>query len=85
MESAITAHASAAATIHPLILFDSNRHTLGQPACLGMVIESDKSGEDAGGTGAAPPAPPELPATDGLDVALDTGRAGSLSSGFVGS
>jgi hypothetical protein len=71
-ESAITAHASAAATIH-VIFFDSNRRSLGQRACLAMVTEADESGQNAGGAGGAAPAPPELPATDGPDVALDTG------------
>jgi hypothetical protein len=39
-ESPITAHISAAATIHPLLLFDSNRRTLGRaaaPAAANMV------------------------------------------------
>jgi hypothetical protein len=85
MESPITAHISAAATIHPLLLFDSNRHILGQRACLAMVTEADESGEDAGEGGGAAPAPPELPATDGPDVALETGRAGRVSWGLVGS
>jgi hypothetical protein len=49
-ESPITAHISAAAPIHPLLVFDSDRRT----------------------------APPELPATDGPDVAL-------VSWGLVGS
>jgi hypothetical protein len=31
-ESPITAHISAAATIHPLLLFDSNRRTVGRTA-----------------------------------------------------
>jgi hypothetical protein len=85
MESAITAHSSAAATIHPLILFDSSRPTLGQRACLAVVTEADGSGEGAGrGVGAAP-ATPELPAIDAPDIALATGRAGMLSSGRVGS
>jgi hypothetical protein len=69
-ESPITAHISAAATTHPLLLFDSNRRTLGRRACLAMVTEADQSGEDAGGGGGAAPAAPELPATDGPDVAL---------------
>jgi hypothetical protein len=69
-ESPITAHISAAATIPSLLLFDSNRRTLGRRACLAMVTEADQSGEDAGGGGGAAPAAPELPATDGPDVAL---------------
>jgi hypothetical protein len=32
-ESPITAHASAGATIHPLILLDNNRRTSGRRAC----------------------------------------------------
>jgi hypothetical protein len=50
-----------------------------------MVAEADESGEDAGGGGGADPAPPELPATGGPDVALETGRAGRVSWGLVGS
>ncbi|MCW2878078.1 MAG: hypothetical protein JWQ95_2178 [Sphaerisporangium sp.] len=69
-ESPITPHISAAATIHRLLLFDSNRRTLGRRACLAMVTEADQSGEDAGGGGGAASAAPELPATDGPDVAL---------------
>jgi hypothetical protein len=48
-----------------------------------MVTEADESGEDAGGGGGAAPAPPELPATDGPDVALETGRTGADSWGVV--
>jgi hypothetical protein len=33
-ESPITAHVSAAATIHPLLLFDTSRRALGRRACL---------------------------------------------------
>ena len=84
-ESPITAHISAAAAIRPLPLFDSNRRTLGRHAWLAMVTEADESGEDAGGGGGAAPAPPELPATGGPDVALETGRAGRVSWGLVGS
>ena len=69
-ESPTTAHVSAAATTHPLLLFDSNRRTLGQRACLAIVTEADESGEDAGGGGGTAPAPAEVPATDGPDVAL---------------
>jgi hypothetical protein len=83
-ESPITAHSSAAA-IHPLLLFDSNRRTLDRRACLAIVTEADQSGEDAGrGGGAAPPSP-ELPATDGTDVVLETGRAERVSWRLVGS
>jgi hypothetical protein len=84
-ESPITAHISAAATIHPLFLFDSKRRTLGRRACLAMVAEADECGEDAGGGGGADPVAPELPATGGPDVALETGRAGRVSWGVVGS
>jgi hypothetical protein len=45
MESPITGHITAAATIRPIFLLDCNRRTLGLP---------------------------ELPATDGSGVALDT-------------
>jgi hypothetical protein len=84
-ESPITAHISAAAEIHPLLLFDSNRRTLGRRAWLAMVAEADESGEDAGRGGGAAPAPPELPANGGPDVALETGRGGRVSWGLVGS
>jgi hypothetical protein len=84
-ESPITADVSAAATIHPLFLFDSNRRTLGGRACLAMVPEADESGEGAGGGGGADPVSPELPATGGPDVALETGRTGRVSWGLVGS
>jgi hypothetical protein len=49
MESAITAHASAAATIHPVILFDSIRHNRGQRACLAGVTAGDTGGGYMGG------------------------------------
>jgi hypothetical protein len=74
-ESPITAHISAAqaATIHRLLLFDSNRRTHGRRACPGTVTEADESG-------AAP-----APATGGSDVALETGRAGRVSWRLVAS
>src|SRR5260370_31163094 len=50
-ESPITAHVSAAATIPPPLLFDSNRRTLGRRACSAVVTEADPAGEDAGGVG----------------------------------
>ena len=50
-----------------------------------MVTKADDAGEDAGGGGGAAPALLELPATDGLDVALETGRTGTVSWGVVGS
>jgi hypothetical protein len=46
-EIPITAHVSTTATIH-VVLFDSNRRTLSQRACLVMVTEAGESGEDAG-------------------------------------
>jgi hypothetical protein len=55
-ESPITAHISAAAPIHPLLVFDSDRRT----------------------------APPELPATDGPDVALVSWGLVGLSSFMMG-
>jgi hypothetical protein len=76
-ESPITAHVSAAAVIPRLFRFDSNRCTPGRRACLAMS-KAEESGEDAGGVGCAAPAPPGLPATGGLDVALETGRAGMV-------
>ena len=82
-ENPITADISAAAMIHRLPRFDSNRRTLGRRSCLAMVTEADESGEDAGGGGGAAPAPPELPATGGPDVALETGPAGTVSWGLV--
>jgi hypothetical protein len=84
-ESPITAHVSAAAAIDPLLLFGSNRRAQGLRARLAMVTEADESGEDAGGGGGAAPAPPEPPATGGPGVALETGRAGRVSWGLVGS
>jgi len=46
--------------------------------------EADQSGEEAGGGGGVGPVPPELPAADGSEVALDTGRPERVSWGFVG-
>jgi hypothetical protein len=48
---------------------------------VGMVADAAESGEDAG----ADPAPPELPATGGADVTLETGWPGRVSYGLVGS
>jgi hypothetical protein len=84
-ESPITAHISAAATIRPLLLFDINRRTFGRCSFSAMVTEADESGEDAGGEGGATPPPPEFPATGAPDVVLETGRAGRVSWGPVGS
>jgi hypothetical protein len=50
-----------------------------------MVTEGEESGEDAGGGDGAAPASPELPAIGGPDVPLETGRAGTVSWGLVGS
>jgi hypothetical protein len=83
-ESAITAHANAAAAIHVNFL-DSNRRTLGQRACSAVGSEAGEYGEDAGGRQGGASAPPELAATDGPDSALDTGRPGRVSRGLVGS
>jgi hypothetical protein len=69
-ESPITAHISAAAPIPPLLLFDSSRRTLGRRACLAMVTDADRSGEDADGGGGAAPVAPELPATEIPDATL---------------
>jgi hypothetical protein len=89
-ERPITAHISAAATIHPLSLFDSirrtgdsNRLTRGQRAGPAGVTEVDQPGEYAGGAGCV--APYELSAPDGPDVTLGTERAGTVSCGIVGS
>jgi hypothetical protein len=84
MDSAITAHVSAAAAIH-VIFFDSNRRSLGQRAWLAMVTASDLSGEAVGGGGGAAPGPAGLPGIDGPYIALDTGRAARVSCGPVGS
>ena len=84
-ESPITTLISTTAMIHRILLFDSNRRTPGRRSCLAMVTEAAESGEDAGGGGNTALAPPELPATDVPDVALETGRAGTLSPGIVGS
>ena len=82
-ESPIAAQSSAAATIHPFLLFSSDRRTFGHRACLTVVTEVDLSDEESGRGGGAASAPPELPATDGHDVALDTGRAGGAWRGSL--
>src|ERR1700674_5873249 len=84
-ERPITTHINTAAMIHPLLLFESNRRTPVRRSCLATVTEADQSGEDAGRGGGATPAPPELLATVGPDVALETGRARTVSRGLVGS
>jgi hypothetical protein len=53
-------------------MFDSPRRTFDQCAWLAVGIEVDESVHDDGGAGGAAP-PPELPATDGPDVASKTG------------
>jgi hypothetical protein len=68
-QPAITAHISAPVMIHRLLLFDSNRCTLGRRGCSATVAEADESGEDAGSP----------------DIALETGRPGTVSWGLVGS
>jgi hypothetical protein len=72
MDSPITAHISTAATIQPLIRFDSTRHITGRRACAAMAIGADGP-EDAGGGGGCAPLEPELSASDGPELALDTG------------
>jgi hypothetical protein len=43
--SPATAHVSPAATIHPLLFFDSNRRTLGRRSCTAMVAGADPADE----------------------------------------
>jgi hypothetical protein len=81
-DSPITGHITAAATIRPIFLLDSNRRTLGRRACL---AEGTQAGEGAGGAGRTLVVAPEFRATAGADVALETGRAGRVSGGLVGS
>jgi hypothetical protein len=50
-----------------------------------MVVEPDGSGENAGGGIGAAPAPPELPANDGPEAVVATGRPYRDSRGFVDS
>jgi hypothetical protein len=71
-DSPITEHNTAAATIHRFLLFESNRRTLDRRAGSVMVPGADAGG-DAGGGGGPAPAVPDLPATDGSDVVLDSG------------
>jgi hypothetical protein len=77
-DTAITAAATAATAIRPLLLFGSNRRTPDLRACVSAVTEADSSGDDAGGGGGAAPASAEPSATGGPDVAL-------VSWGLVGS
>src|ERR1700686_2105511 len=69
-ESPITAHISAAPMINRLLLFDRNPHTPRWRRCLAMGTEADESDKDAGGGGPG--------------VALEAGRAGTVSWGLVG-
>jgi hypothetical protein len=79
-DSPTTAHISAAAAIHPLLLFASSRRSLAQRPSLGSAegdASGDPSGEDtdeeaggygggeAGGEGGTEPGPPGLPAAGG--------------------
>jgi hypothetical protein len=84
-ETAITAHTSAATTIHLPMRFDSNRLTRALCACSARVTDADRCGDGVGGGGGAAAALSDLPATGGSDVALDAGWAGTVSWGFVGS
>lgn len=71
--SPIAGSINAVAAIHRHFLFDSHRRTLARRACLAMVTETERSGEDAGeGDGAALELV-ELAATDRLAVARATG------------
>jgi hypothetical protein len=83
-ESPITGTITAAAMIRPIFRFHSNRRTRGRRACVAAVT-TDESCEGAGGSDGAAPAWPELPTIDGVDAALETGRAGRVSSGLGGS
>jgi hypothetical protein len=84
-ESPINGHITAAATIRPILLPDSNRRTLGGSAGLAVVTEGDRSVEGAGGADRTGVVAPEFPTTFGADVALETGRAGRVSGGLVSS
>jgi hypothetical protein len=77
-DTPITAAATAATAIRPLLLFGSNRRTPDLRACVSAVTEADSSGDDASRGGGAAPASAEPSATGGPDVAL-------VSWGLVGS
>jgi hypothetical protein len=81
MDSPITGHITAAATIRPIFLLDSNRRTLGRRAFLAVVTEGDQSGEGAGRRLVV--VAPEFSANAGADVALETGRAGRSWGGLL--
>jgi hypothetical protein len=80
-ESPITAQIDAAATIHPLLLFETNRHTLSRRDCLAVVSGADGSGDEAGESGGTGPPLPEPSTTGGANGALE---GADVSSGFVG-
>jgi len=85
-ESPVTEQTSTATTIHTLLLFASSRRTRGPPAGSPVDAAADRSGGGVGGDvdGAAPLF--GLPAIGCCsDIALDTGRLGSVSSGSVDS
>jgi len=84
-ESPIAAQSSAAATIHPVLLFSRARRTPDHRLCLAEVREVGLSDEGAGRGGGGTSTAPELPATDGHDVAFDPGRAAAIWRGVVGS
>ncbi|HTF10091.1 MAG TPA: hypothetical protein VK659_18145 [Asanoa sp.] len=79
MDSPITATISAAAAIHPLLLFDSNRRTVDN----NRPNEADQPGEDADREGGPVPPPPS--AFGGSDDELETGPSEKVSCGLVGS
>jgi hypothetical protein len=83
-ERAITTDISAAAAARPVLVFASNRRTLGRRRRLAMGAEADQSGEKGGGGGVAAPAPLELPGTDGSEVTVSLGMPERPSWGLVG-
>jgi hypothetical protein len=66
--------------IRPPLRFHDKRRILGR--CASLAVGVDRSGEAAGGGGVGAVAP-ELPATDGGGIALDTGPSVGVSSGHV--
>ncbi|HTT92234.1 MAG TPA: hypothetical protein VMF65_21955 [Acidimicrobiales bacterium] len=81
--SPIAADISTAAATRPPLLFASHRRTLGRRAGSAMEAAVDHSGEEGSGSGAAAPAPPDLPATDGSEVASGAGWPKRASWGFI--